>query len=51
VEILQLLAFTSLLFGEYPATEISHSPANYFTPLHSTELLTTDCNLAGGLVV
>jgi hypothetical protein len=35
VEILQLPALTSLLFGEYPATELSHSPT---TSLHFTSL-------------
>jgi hypothetical protein len=41
VEILQLLAPTSLLAGEYPATELSHSPTNYFTSLHFTSLHST----------
>jgi hypothetical protein len=36
---------TPLLYGEYPATYLSHSPINYFTSIHSTELYTRVCAL------
>jgi hypothetical protein len=45
-----LLVFSSQVDFQL-TTELSHSPTSYFTSLHSTELLTTDCSSVGVLVI